>query len=98
MNINKINKENKMLNNTTLEIVKNRVAEFTDTNYHTECAYYIAETLGTDQDLEIAKYIQREHNKLGHMQPALISIRTRLINDVLNRLDPETAKQIGECL
>lgn len=87
-----------MLDNTTLEIVKNRVAEFTDTNYHTECACYIAKILGNEQDLEIAKYVQRQHNKLGHMQPALIVIRTRLIHDVLNRLDKETREQIWECL
>ena len=87
-----------MLNNTTLEIVKNKVAEFTESNYHTESAYYLADILGNEQDLEIAKYIQREHNKLGHMQPALISIRTRLIHDVLNRLDKQTREQIWECL
>lgn len=81
-----------------LERIADEIAENTDRNYHTENAVYIAEIFGDEHDKVIAQYIKNQHNKKGHMQPAEIIIRNRLIDGILKRLDKTTRALIEQGL
>ena len=81
-----------------IERILDEIAQNTRTNCHTENAVLIADTFGNEEDQQIAKYLQNQNNKKGHMLPAEILIRTRLIDGIRMKQNTTVCLWINEAL